>query len=63
MLPDIDHPDGSVACSFGFVTKGFAWLIEHVSGGHRHGTRWWVALAWLVAVIATMLPAGRLPLR
>ena len=20
------------------MTKGFAWLIEHVSGGHRHGT-------------------------
>src|SRR2546428_7670412 len=38
VLPDIDHPDGSVAYSFGFVTKGFAWLIEHVSGGHRHGT-------------------------
>jgi membrane-bound metal-dependent hydrolase YbcI (DUF457 family) len=38
VLPDIDHPDGSVAYSFGYVTKGFAWLIEHVSGGHRHGT-------------------------
>jgi len=38
VLPDIDHPDASVACSFGFVTEGFAWLIEHVSGGHRHGT-------------------------
>jgi LexA-binding, inner membrane-associated putative hydrolase len=38
VLPDIDHPDGSVAYSFGFVTEGFAWLIEHVSGGHRHGT-------------------------
>jgi hypothetical protein len=38
VLPDIDHPDGSVAYSFGFVTKGFAWVIGHVSGGHRHGT-------------------------
>src|SRR5262249_19159775 len=38
VLPDIDHPDASVAESFGFVTKGFAWLIGHVSGGHRHGT-------------------------
>ncbi len=38
VLPDIDHPDASVAESFGFVTKGFAWLVEHLSGGHRHGT-------------------------
>jgi len=38
VLPDIDHPDASVAESFGFVTEGFAWLIGHVSGGHRHGT-------------------------
>lgn len=38
LLPDIDHRDASCAGSFGFVTKAFAWLIEHVSGGHRHGT-------------------------
>jgi membrane-bound metal-dependent hydrolase YbcI (DUF457 family) len=38
VLPDVDHPDASVAETFGFVTKSFAWLIEHISGGHRHGT-------------------------
>ena len=31
VLPDIDHPDASVAESFGFVTEGFAWLIGHIS--------------------------------
>src|SRR5947209_12378614 len=45
VLPDIDHPDASCACSFGFVTEAFAWLIEHVSGGHRHGTHSLVGIA------------------
>ena len=45
VLPDIDHPDASVAESFGFVTKSFAWLIGHVSGGHRHGTHSLVGIA------------------
>lgn len=38
VLPDIDHCDASVAETFGFVTKGFAWLVGRISGGHRHGT-------------------------
>ena len=38
VLPDIDHPDATCAREFGFVTKAFAWVIEHISGGHRHGT-------------------------
>jgi membrane-bound metal-dependent hydrolase YbcI (DUF457 family) len=38
LLPDIDHPDSSVALSFGFLTNGFSWLVEKLSGGHRHGT-------------------------
>jgi membrane-bound metal-dependent hydrolase YbcI (DUF457 family) len=38
VLPDIDHPDSSMALSFGFLTNSFSWLVEHVSGGHRHLT-------------------------
>lgn len=38
VLPDIDHPDATIARSFGLLTRAFAWLIEKVSGGHRHGT-------------------------
>jgi membrane-bound metal-dependent hydrolase YbcI (DUF457 family) len=56
VLPDIDHPDASVADSFGFVTKGFAWLIEHVSGGHRHGTH---SLAGIAAFTGTAYLAER----
>lgn len=38
VLPDLDHPRAVMAQSFGFLTKGFAWLVSRVSGGHRHGT-------------------------
>ncbi len=38
VLPDIDHPDSTIAQSFGFLTEGFAWLVARLSGGHRHGT-------------------------
>ena len=56
VLPDIDHPDASVAECFGFVTKGFAWLIGRVSGGHRHGTH---SLAGLAAFTAAAYVAER----
>ena len=38
MLPDIDHPDSTISRSFGFLTEWFAWLVDKLSGGHRHGT-------------------------
>lgn len=38
VLPDIDHPSSSLARSFGFLTRTFAWLVGRVSGGHRHLT-------------------------
>lgn len=53
VLPDIDHPNSSLAHCFGFVTKAFAWLIGRISGGHRHlthailGVAGFTVLAWL----------------
>jgi membrane-bound metal-dependent hydrolase YbcI (DUF457 family) len=53
VLPDIDHPDSSLARSFGFLTRGFAWLVGKISGGHRHlthailGIAGFTVLAWL----------------
>lgn len=38
VLPDIDHPDSSVARSLGVLTRVFARLVNLVSGGHRNGT-------------------------
>ena len=53
VLPDIDHPNSTLAHCFGFLTKSFAWLIGKVSGGHRHlthailGVAGFEFLAWL----------------
>ena len=53
VLPDIDHPNSTLAHCFGFLTKGFASLIGKISGGHRHlthavlGVAGFEFLAWL----------------
>lgn len=49
VLPDIDHPDATVARSFGVLTRMFAWLVEKISGGHRHGTHSLVGVAAFTA--------------
>nr|WP_131786455.1 metal-dependent hydrolase [Protofrankia symbiont of Coriaria ruscifolia] len=38
LLPDIDHPDGRIANTFGPVTHTMCRWIGRVSGGHRHAT-------------------------
>lgn len=55
VLPDIDHPNSTLAHCFGFLTRSFAWLIGKISGGHRHlthavlGVAGFEFLAWLAA--------------
>ena len=44
-LPDIDHPDSTISREFGFLTQAFAWLVDRLSGGHRHGTHSLVGIA------------------
>ena len=55
VLPDIDHPDSTIARSFGFLTEGFAWLVARLSGGHRHGTH---SLLGIAVFTAGALAAG-----
>lgn len=38
LLPDLDHPDGTIAHFLGPVSHAFCRLVEKVSGGHRHAT-------------------------
>jgi membrane-bound metal-dependent hydrolase YbcI (DUF457 family) len=38
LLPDIDHPNGTIAHSVGPVTHTLCRGIEAISGGHRHAT-------------------------
>jgi membrane-bound metal-dependent hydrolase YbcI (DUF457 family) len=55
VLPDIDHPDSTISRSFGFMTEGFAWLVDRLSGGHRHGTH---SLFGIAVFTAGALAAG-----
>ena len=62
VLPDIDHPDATIARSFGLVTRAFAWLVEHLSGGHRHGTHSLAGVAvFTAAAYAAVLYRHTLP--
>lgn len=38
LLPDIDHPEATIAFTFGPVSKVAAEYVHRVSGGHRHAT-------------------------
>ena len=38
LLPDIDHPNGTIAHSVGPVTHTLCRGVEKISGGHRHAT-------------------------
>lgn len=64
VLPDIDHPDSTIAESFGFVTEGFARFTNAISGGHRHGTHSLIgvaaftAAAWAAGAFQTHHAAG-----
>jgi membrane-bound metal-dependent hydrolase YbcI (DUF457 family) len=55
VLPDIDHPDSTIARSFGFLTEWFAWVVDRISGGHRHGTH---SLLGIVVFTAGVYGAG-----
>ncbi len=49
VLPDIDHPDSTISRSFGFLTEWFAWVVDRISGGHRHGTHSLLGIAVFTA--------------
>jgi len=44
-LPDLDQCESSAARSLGLLSEGFAWVVEHISGGHRHATHSLIGIA------------------
>lgn len=38
LLPDIDHPNGTIAHALGPITKHLSKFVSEISGGHRHAT-------------------------
>ncbi|MEO3784782.1 metal-dependent hydrolase [Actinocorallia sp. B10E7] len=51
VLPDIDHHSSHIARTFGPLTRGFAWGVGKVSGGHRNGTHSALGVGLLAAVV------------
>ncbi|MCD0448893.1 metal-dependent hydrolase [Actinocorallia sp. API 0066] len=51
VLPDIDHHGSHVARTFGPLTRGFAWVVGKVAGGHRNGTHSALGVGLLAAVV------------
>lgn len=47
LLPDIDHPNGTIAHSVGPVTHNLTKAVSKLSGGHRHATH---SFAFVAAV-------------
>ena len=65
VLPDIDHPDSTIARCFGFLTEAFAWVVARISGGHRHGTHSLVGITvFTLGALAAgtyQISGGRIP--
>lgn len=51
VLPDIDHHGSGISRTFGPFTRGFAWVVGKVAGGHRNGTHSALGVALLAAVV------------
>jgi membrane-bound metal-dependent hydrolase YbcI (DUF457 family) len=47
LLPDADHPDGTIAHVYGPLSHAFCRFVAKVSGGHRHATH---SFAFVAAV-------------
>ena len=52
MLPDLDHPNGTIANTYGFVTRGLCKAVAKVSGGHRKATHSLMGTAVFVGLAA-----------
>lgn len=45
LLPDLDHPEATIAHCLGPLSRALAVLVNRVSGGHRHATHSLLACA------------------
>ncbi|MHC5559561.1 metal-dependent hydrolase [Kocuria sp.] len=58
LLPDLDHPGGTVARSLPPLSTGLARLVCRISGGHRRGTHSLLGVAAFTGLAALAQRAG-----
>ncbi|ALU39293.1 hypothetical protein AS188_05480 [Kocuria flava] len=58
LLPDLDHPGGTVSRSLPPVTTGLARLVCRISGGHRRGTHSLLGVAAFTGLAAAAQKVG-----
>lgn len=56
ILPDLDHPSGTLARLLGPITRSIAVVVHSISGGHRKGTHT-IWMAGLMVGLVTLLAA------
>jgi membrane-bound metal-dependent hydrolase YbcI (DUF457 family) len=49
LLPDLDHPDGTISHFLGPISHHFCRFVEWISGGHRHATHSFFFVAFMTA--------------
>ncbi len=49
LLPDLDHHSGTIANTFGPITRALCKSVSVISGGHRHATHSLLAAAAVIA--------------
>lgn len=54
MLPDLDHPNSTIANTYGVVTKKLCEGIAAISGGHRKATHSFLGTAAFTGIAALM---------
>lgn len=60
VLPDLDHPQATLARVLGPITRAIAGVIHTLSGGHRKGTHTvWFAALMVVASTALVAAFGK----
>jgi membrane-bound metal-dependent hydrolase YbcI (DUF457 family) len=57
LMPDLDHPQATIAYTFGFVSKLAAKGMSLISGGHRHMTHS-IFFAVIFGTIAQLIALG-----
>jgi membrane-bound metal-dependent hydrolase YbcI (DUF457 family) len=61
LLPDLDHPNSTIAHTLGPITGVLARVVARLSGGHRHGTHSLIGVTAFTLLTAWIVGRWHLP--